>query len=157
MRQRHGTQFEARLGTYHQALELRGAALVVKVPNPVVIRSVDAQVWIRGRLGDATWTDYTGVIAGGQGVALEAKATKAARWSVSGLRDVQLERLRAVHRLGGLALVLIWSTTYQRMTIVRADEPVSGRGWDLSASGHRDVSWLDYHQGRPDPQGALWP
>lgn len=157
MRQRHGTQFEGKLGTYHQALELRGEAIVAKVPNPVVIRSVDAQGWIRGRLGDATWTDYTGVLKGGRGLALEAKATKQARWSVSGLRPIQLDRLRAVDAMGGLALVLIWSTTYQRLTIVRAAELVSGQGWDLAASGYRDVSWWDYLNGRPDPQGALWP
>lgn len=154
--QRKGANFEACLEHYHQLLEAQGRAAIFKVPTPLAIRSVGADGLITGRKSAPVWVDYAGCLAGGQAVAIEAKVTSGHRWAPSGLRAAQLERLRQVDALGGLALVLVWSSHYGSLTVIKASELREGQGHDLGASLVQGYGWLDYLQGTTPTQARLF-
>jgi hypothetical protein len=120
-----GEAWERTLEAYHGILSSTGKAWLTKVPTPVAVMG-PTRTDARGRTAfPACWSarasvDFVGLLAGGGGVALEAKATRAPRWhyaqhlgapTMGKPAGVEWTALERVHRMGGLAVVVLdWGT-----------------------------------------------
>lgn len=109
-----GTAFETLLEFQHGFYAARGVALLTKIPTPIGVGGrrtggSHAGQWERAWPQRRSIADYLGVwsAAGGRALAVEAKESRSARWSLALLKDHQREYLQAFHRGGGVALVLL--------------------------------------------------
>lgn len=113
---KHGKQLEGYLDALHATYRRAGRAVIAKVPNPVNITKPVKRGIVTGHLLKPVWVDYTGVVAGGIAVALEAKFTAGSRqsWSFSGMSDHQHQTLTSVHKMGGIAALYVRHGRFSR-------------------------------------------
>lgn len=76
-----------------------------KVPSPVEIIQVTGNK-VKGKLGRATWVDYSGIYKG-QAVIFDAKETKQERFPLKNLTDDQYKLLHSWHCKGAKAFLLV--------------------------------------------------
>lgn len=110
MSQSHGYELEAHLVAQNQWLAAQRQAILFKVPdNAKIVAGSKGSKHVKAVRQARAWVDFAGMICGsGQAVALEAKATSAARWSASSVAtEHQLEILATVARHGGFAALYV--------------------------------------------------
>lgn len=110
MSQGHGYELEAQLVAQNQWLAAQRQAILFKVPdNAKIVAGRKGSKHVKAVRQARAWVDFAGLICGsGQCVALEAKATSAARWSAASVAtDHQLEILATVARHGGFAALYV--------------------------------------------------
>lgn len=108
-----GQAFEDWIEAQNAVLSQRGLAYVFKVPTD---RGHD------GRPRRKTWVDFSGMVAGGRSIALEAKScTSAVSFLFSKLKPHQRAVLARTRELGGIAGVLICRENPGLETVARAD------------------------------------
>lgn len=116
-----GEAWEREVERYHEVLLASRLAWLTKVPTPVSVLG-PTRTDARGRTqfpacySARASVDFLGVLAGGNAVAVEAKATRAPRWhwaqqlfapTASKVAGVEWSTLERVHQFGGLALVVL--------------------------------------------------
>lgn len=110
MSQGHGYELEAQLVAQNQWLAAQRQAILFKVPdNAKIVAGRKGSKHVKAVRQARVWVDFAGLICGsGQCVALEAKATSAARWSAASVATAeQLEILATVARHGGFAALYV--------------------------------------------------
>ena len=147
-----GEAWERELERYHQVLTASGKAWLTKVPTPVAVMG-PTRTDARGRTAfPACYSarasvDFVGLLAGGNAVAVEAKATRAPRWhfaqqlgapTLGKPAGVEWSALERVHHMGGLAVVVLdWGTHGTWVCTWMALEEVHGLGKSSAAPTER--------------------
>jgi penicillin-binding protein-related factor A (putative recombinase) len=105
---KRGAGLESYLDRLHANYRRRGLGHVVHVPTHVQITS-NQRGKVTGTLRPPVWVDYTGVLQGGRGVAIEAKEARTDKPSfpLSAIRPVQMDTLALVDGLGGVAALYV--------------------------------------------------
>ena len=161
-----GEAWERELERYHQVLTASGKAWLVKVPTPVAVMGPTRTV-ARGRTAfPACYSarasvDFVGLLAGGNAVAVEAKATRAPRWhfaqqlgapTLGKPAGVEWSALERVHHMGGLAVVVLdwgthgtWVCTWMALKEVHGLGKSSAAPTEMPTLGARmhGAAWLD--------------
>lgn len=112
-----GEQWEATLESNHKRYWRLGTAMVHKRHPPMTILRREAKPRFRrdrsaGLLCTAEITgkappDYSGILAAGRSVVLEAKATEHTRWAFSNLKPHQAQELTMSHDMGAVVFVAL--------------------------------------------------
>lgn len=129
-----GAGFEELLAFTHAVYARRGWALVQKVSVPVRLTHERAGSGFVGFYAGKSTVDFVGCLAGGRGVALDAKSTRNRTripWNVTHFPSHQQEFLRHWASTGGLALLLVQFSTLDRYFAI----PM--KAWDA----HQAPSW----------------
>lgn len=126
--QRHGRIWERLIEREVRALDRDNRLRAMKVPlniEGVVVKAGRAA----GRLGAASWPDFTGhLVPGARAVCWDAKATLKDRWSLTELQDHQLARLTQHAADGALAFVYLAHMADDVTVLSRYVLPVTPRG-----------------------------
>lgn len=102
-----GEGHETALDAQHAAYARAGLAYIARVPTPMRVLGAVSGGVCRAAFAARSTVDYLGTMRGGRAVALELKARAGKRLAAADLPEHQWAALRAVQRLGGLALVLV--------------------------------------------------
>lgn len=107
----NGKAWEAQLIGWHEEYRKAGRALVVKSPPPMKLTSgADGDGRFLATFHTRGPVDFTGVLAGGRAVFLEAKSSASQTWEPwgrGGLKAHQASMLRQAAALGALAFVAL--------------------------------------------------
>lgn len=125
-----GMDFESSLNEMHELYALRGVAEIHK-GYPKTLPVGDGQ-WARV-IGKGT-VDYSGSLAGGMHVSFDAKDCAEKRIALNRLAEHQLEHLRNIHAVGGIAFVLV---RFERRDVYA----IPAEAWDMSVEA-RDAGRL---------------
>lgn len=82
--------------------KLNGTAVILKVPVPIILTS-------KGLQPMQSTVDFVGIVDGGKFIAFDAKETNiTTRFPLNNIHGHQLEYLKMVRNLKGIAFFLIW-------------------------------------------------
>lgn len=129
-----GTGFEDLLLFTHHVYARRGWALLQKVAVPIRLTSQRAGNGFVGYYAAPSTVDFVGCLAGGRGVACDAKSTRNRTripWNPTHFPVHQQQFLRDWAATGGLAVILVQFSTLDRYFAIALD------AWDA----HRLPSW----------------
>lgn len=162
-----GRAWEDYLELLHRGYQARGQAVVLRTPPPVkVLGKIDGVGRFLACFTATGPPDYLG-LAGGLGIAAEAKECSVPRWSLAGLPVHQAQVLDAWQTQGGVAVVLLHYLPRQQGLVLPWDR--LGRRWHTwqltkqqpgrAPPGVASLAWDDLQAiGLPfDRQGWLQP
>jgi recombination protein U len=107
---KRGGGLERYLDSLHANYARAGLAYLFKVPNPVnITKHPDRAGLIRGHLMAPVWVDYSGLLKGGRGIAIEAKTYGGndPSFPLNRLKPHQLQCLTMVQAMGGAAFLFV--------------------------------------------------
>lgn len=160
-----GEAWERELGRYHDQLSASGKAWLTKVPTPVAVMGPTRND-ARGRTtfpacySARASVDFVGVLAGGNAVAVEAKATRHPRWhfgqqlqapTVGKPAGIEWTTLERMHHMGGLAVVVLdwgthgtWACLWDALAEAKSMHKASAAPEEMPTLGARMVgaAWL---------------
>ena len=160
---KRGDALERELATLHANYRRLGLAVVFKVPTWVQITNhKSGSPIVTGRIEGRVWVDFSGVLKGGRGVAIEAKSMDATRFERNTTAAFQLRRLSAhqrltlsdVHAVGGIAAVYLMYTG-------RLARALPGSARYFIPASHIDrletksIPWAGIHKFKVPP-GKTW-
>lgn len=140
-------RLEAALTAYHTLMEAEGHD-IYQIPDPVHItgkRGTD----VVGRLLPPRACDFGGCLADGRAVHLDAKHCEQPRFAFSRLEGVQMKRLKAHAKAGGVAGVVVWIDQFGAWWL-----PVSADGVVAGVTGK--ASWTPDDGGAVKLTGVRW-
>ena len=101
--QQEGANLEERLKAYHAVLRAEGKARVIRV-NPQIAFDSRGKPFVTGK-GEC---DFAGTVYGGRSIAFDAKSREGKSFSIDKDFAHQIEYLRQVRELGGIAGLLVF-------------------------------------------------
>jgi len=136
---RLGTSFEQALNESNQYYLQHNIAIIHKKPTPVQVVKVDFPSRNKARIVEAYYkipstTDYNGIYRG-QYIDFEAKSCYAPSFPFSHLFRHQIEHLRNVAKMGGIAFLLIEFINKQEVYLLAIDKLICC--YEESLSGGR--------------------
>lgn len=166
-----GQPLEQYLDVIHANYRRQGKACVVKIPTPVQITNhITVQGVRNGRVSGFTlpvvWVDYSGVVAGGLGVAIEAKTMTCKIYSsraktrnpeafpLSRLPQHQRAALRDVHALGGIAALYLRQIVHGKGMLPASSDYFVPAVY-LETLDRKSIPWDDVERYKVPP-GMTW-
>lgn len=158
-----GQPLEHYLSVIHANYRRQGKAAIFHVPTPVQITKHVGKGQVIGRTMPVVWVDYSGVVAGGLAVAIEAKSTTSQDRDTSRVRPAfplsrlpqhQRAALADVHKLGGIAAL------YLRYTECHTGKLPFGSDYFvpavyLNTLDRKSIAWDDVEKYKV-PAGGGW-
>lgn len=112
-----GKMLERFIEASNKQYELKGLALIQKIPTPMAKNSKKGQYFYSAK----STVDFVGV-SHGQYIAFDAKETKVDRFPFSRLESHQKDYLNNTRRHGGYAFIIIMFTEHNKMYRLDIDE-----------------------------------